>query len=251
MAVPSVVVFTLERNSPGLYRPYPSATPRRSYSENRQFGEVVPTVDSDVSSLKCGVEAECVDIDIATDVVHLSEHGAWLVHHYRVYGDCVSHSSLRGTFMANLSDFTNRACAEARSVAKRGRDSSTESSSSPSRPAPSPLGPTHRTPDHDPPAWKAAQDVASATSPDDAGISSMPMSPLPLGFARRTQLALFRPGQPCMTSLPAGVVAATAFRHTGFSSETGYCTVALSRDPFVPIVAGVPVVDPLLGFGRI
>ena len=35
--------------------------------------------------------------------------------------------------------FTNRACAEARSVAKCGRDSST-------------LGPARRTPDHDPPA---------------------------------------------------------------------------------------------------
>ena len=40
---------------------------------------------------------------IATDVVLFSQHGARLVHHYRVYGEYVSHSSLHGTFMAKLS----------------------------------------------------------------------------------------------------------------------------------------------------
>ena len=58
---------------------------------------------------------------ISTDVVLFSEHGAQLVHHYRVFDDCVSHV-LHGTFMAELLDLINRACAEARSVAKRGRD---------------------------------------------------------------------------------------------------------------------------------
>ena len=62
---------------------------------------------------------------ISNDMVLFSEHGAQLVHHYRVYSDCVSHGSLRGTFMAKLMDFTNRACAEVRSVTKRGRDPST------------------------------------------------------------------------------------------------------------------------------
>ena len=80
--------------------------------------------------------------------------------------------------MAKLSDFTNRACAEARSVAKCGRDSSIESGSSP-------LGPTRRPPDDDPPAQKAARSVASARSPDDVDVSSTPTSPLPLGSARR------------------------------------------------------------------
>ena len=56
--------------------------------------------------------------------------------------------------------------------------------SSPSYPAPSPLGPTHRTPDDDAPARKAARAVASATSPDDADVSSAPTSLLPLGSAR-------------------------------------------------------------------
>ena len=76
---------------------------------------------------------------IFTHVMLFSEHGAQLVHHYRVYGDCVSHGSLCGTSMATLTDFTNRACAEPRSVAKRGRDSSTGPGSSSSRPALSPL----------------------------------------------------------------------------------------------------------------
>ena len=62
---------------------------------------------------------------ISTDVVLFSKHGAQLVHHYWVYGDCISHGSLRETFMAKLMDFTNQACAESRSVAKHGRDSST------------------------------------------------------------------------------------------------------------------------------
>ena len=83
--------------------------------------------------------------------------------------------------MARLSNFTHQACAEACSVAKRGRDSSTESVSSPSHPAQSPLRPTHRTPDHVPPARKAARTAASATSPDDADVFPVPMptSPLP------------------------------------------------------------------------
>ena len=42
-------------------------------------------------------------------------------------------------------DFMHRACAEARSAAKCGRDSSTESRTSPVRLAPMPLGPAHHT----------------------------------------------------------------------------------------------------------
>ena len=83
MAVPGAVVFTLERNSPGLYCPYSSETPRGSLSEKRESEEVVLAVDSDASSVECGVEAECVG------------------HHHR-----------RGVFSehgAKLSDFTNRA----------------------------------------------------------------------------------------------------------------------------------------------
>ena len=102
---------------------------------------------------------------IATNVVLFSQHGARLVHHYRVYGEYVSHSSLRGTFMAKLSEFMNRACAEARSVAKRGRDSSTESVRRRVVRHRHPSSLTHRTADHDPPARKAARAVASASHP--------------------------------------------------------------------------------------
>ena len=35
-------------------------TSRGYVSKDRQFGEVVPAVESDVSSMVCGVEAECV-----------------------------------------------------------------------------------------------------------------------------------------------------------------------------------------------
>ena len=48
-------------------------------------------------------------LGISTDVVLFSEHGAQLVHHYRVFGDYVAHGSLRGPFMLELSCFTNRA----------------------------------------------------------------------------------------------------------------------------------------------
>ena len=128
---------------------------------------------------------------IATDVMFFSQHGAQLVHRYRVYGDYVPHLSLRGTFMARLSDFTHRACAEARLVAKRGWDASAESVSSPSHPAQSPLGPTHHTPDHVPPARKAARAAASATSPDDADVFRGPS-----GLLAERRLALIRAGFP-------------------------------------------------------
>ena len=51
-----------------------------------------------------------------------------------------------------------------------------ESHTSPVRPAPMPLGPAHCTPDHAPPAWKAACVATSATSPDDASSAPTPTS---------------------------------------------------------------------------
>ena len=62
------------------------------------------------------------------------ENGARLVHHYRVFGECVLHSLLRGSAMADLLQFTNRACSDARSAAKRGRDTRDGSAESPGRP---------------------------------------------------------------------------------------------------------------------
>ena len=78
-------------------------------------------MDCDAISVECGAETECVG--------HIYRRGAFqrtwdpLVHHYRVFGDCVSHGSLRGCFIIERLYFTNRACAEAPSAAKRGRDS--------------------------------------------------------------------------------------------------------------------------------
>ena len=36
---------------------------------------------------------------ISTNAALLSKHGAQLVHHYQVFGDCVVHASLHGSFM--------------------------------------------------------------------------------------------------------------------------------------------------------
>ena len=103
MTVPGVVVYSVERNFPGLHRPYPHATPCGCYASS-----VYMAVKSNISG-------------ISTDVVLFSEHGAQLVNHYRVFGDCVAHASLRGSFMIDLLFFTNRACAEAQWVTKRSR----------------------------------------------------------------------------------------------------------------------------------
>ena len=71
------------------------------------------------------------------------QHGAQLVHRYRVYTDNLPHLSMRGSFMVKLSRFTRRASAEARSAAKRSQHSSLEST-------PTPLGHGRRTPDSGP-----------------------------------------------------------------------------------------------------
>ena len=104
---------------------------------------------------------------IATDVMLFSQHGARLVHRYPVLANSMPHQSLCGLFMTNFSDFTHQASAEAHSVAKRGRYSSEESTPPPIWPAqtpPTPHGPAHRTPDHAPPARKAARATATVMS---------------------------------------------------------------------------------------
>ena len=78
------------------------------------------------------------------------------------------------------------------------------------RPALSALGPTHRTPDHVPLARKAARAAVSATSPDDADVSSalMPTSPLPLGLARSAPvLFLVARTATCAATSPIGTSA--------------------------------------------
>ena len=72
-------------------------------------------------------------------------------------------------------------------MAKRGRDSSS--------PAPSPVGPTHRTPDHDPHGlWPLLHRLMTPTFP----LRRCLCCPSDLIAERR--LALFRPGQPHRTS---------------------------------------------------
>ena len=64
---------------------------------------------------------------ISTDVALFSKHGAQLVHHYRVSGDCAAYASLRGSYKIDLLYFTNRACVDAYWAAKRSRNSGTGS----------------------------------------------------------------------------------------------------------------------------
>ena len=101
---------------------------------------------------------------ISTDVVIFSEHGAHLVHHYRVFGDCVAHASLRGSSMIDLLYFNNRACAEARWVVKRRRDSGNGSGLSPDA--------SRHTPDDDPPARKAARAMTSVTQDESSPVGT-------------------------------------------------------------------------------
>ena len=60
---------------------------------------------------------------ISTDTALFSEHGAQLVHHYWVFGNCVVHASLRGPFILDLLYFTNWGHADAHCAAKRSRNS--------------------------------------------------------------------------------------------------------------------------------
>ena len=141
---------------------------------------------------------------IATDVMLFSQHGPdWFT------GTVCMEIMCRT--MCRLSNFMHWACADARLVAKHGRDSSTESISSPVRPVSMPLGPAHHTPDNAPPTRKAARAATSAASPDDTDTSSAPTptstpastSPLPLGPACRTPVHPYpaRKAMRAMTSL--------------------------------------------------
>ena len=215
VAVPGDMVFTLERNSPGLHR-----------RKNRQFGEVVPAVDSDASSVVCGVEAECLG--------HRHQRGAlqpaWgrLVHHYWVYGEYVSHSSLLGTFMAKLSEFMNRACAECQCpnmVWTR---------------VPSPV--RRRVIRHCHPSGLTHRTATTTLRPGKLHglwrlLRHLMTPSFPLCRCHRCPSGL------CAHFHQTGVAVATAFRHTRYHSDTGTCTAAI---PVIPIVTGVTVIDPLL-----
>ena len=141
----------------------------------------------------------------------VSTHGAWLVHQYHVFADSVQHQSLRGH---SWRSFLASPARPGRSAAKRGRDSSMESTSSPLRSLPtppSPLGPAHRTPDIALAARKAAR-AARATATVTSVAEALANTP---AFVYRVSMApavhLSSPGQPRptpMTSLqPLAVLA--------------------------------------------
>ena len=108
------------------------------------------------------------------------QHGAQLVHQYHMDTDNLPHQSLHGSFMAKLARFTHQASAEACSVAKRGRDSSSEST-------PTPLGPAYRTLDSAPPARRSACATATGASSDTPALTQG----LPL-FTSRTPVFRWR-----------------------------------------------------------
>ena len=121
---------------------------------------------------------------------------------YWVFGDCVAHVSLRGSFMIELLYFTS----QARWAAKRSWDSGAGSGSSPDRPARSHSGTTHRTPDDDLPARKAARAVSSTTQDESSPVgtsaavsvaqNSAPVAPVMCPFLsgqRRLSLAVSLP----------------------------------------------------------
>ena len=119
---------------------------------------------------------------ITTDVILFSQHSAQLVHRYRVFADNMPHQSLCSSFMTKLSGFAHQTSTKTRLMTKHDRDSSAESTPSHLRPTPTPpmpLRPTHCTPDHAPPARKAARATATVTSSAEASADA---STLDLGL---------------------------------------------------------------------
>ena len=131
-------------------------------------------------------------------MVLFGENGAWLVHHYWVFGDCVSHCLLCGPFMAEFLQFTNGACTDARSVAKRGRDTGVGSDELPGRLVSSAT--THRASDDDPPARKSARVVTYAS----ADMSS------PLGLPASVPIVQYQASLSLSLSLPRFATAGAA-----------------------------------------
>ena len=126
-------------------------------------------------------------------------------------------------------------------MAKHGWETCTESGSSPSRPASSPLGPTHRTPAHDPPALKSAR----AGSPDDADVPSTPMSPSPLGSAHRVparshpaRSATHSASSPVGTSAGASIVIA---EYSALPAPVVRPFPSDRRRPILPVSVSLPL----------
>ena len=142
---------------------------------------------------------------IATDVMLFHQHGARLVHRYRVYADNLPHKSLRGPFMLRLARFTRQVSAEAHSTATCGWDSHSES-------APTLLRQAHRAPD-----WRSARAAATVT------------------FAANVSADIAAPAQAALEwadisgsaeAVPASFPAAVSVCRVSQWSDTGSCRVA-------------------------
>ena len=124
-------------------------------------------------------------------------------------------------------------------MAKCGRYSSAESSSSMGRPAPLPISPTHHTPDDDPPARKAARGVTSTTQDESS----------PIGTSAAVSIAQYSaPLAPVVCPFPSGrrqPILPMSLPLPRFATQD-IAPDTLGHDPAVPIVTGVLVVDPLL-----
>ena len=139
-----------------------------------------------------------LDRCLRTQSMLFRQHDARLVHRYCVlcvYSDNLPHQSLRGSFMAKLSRFTRRASAEARSAAKRSRDSISES-------APTLLGHAHRTPDSAPPARKSARATATVMSAAGASIDAPALTQDPLLHIPDSSVPLALADGPVSPGLP-------------------------------------------------
>ena len=207
---------------------------------------MVSSLDCNQSSMARGVKAEG---GISTDAALFSEHGTQLVHHYRVFGDCVAHASLRGSFMIDLLYFTNRASADTDWAAKRNQDSGTGSRLSPDQPVPLPQNSKQRTSDGDPPVHKAPR-AEFPVVPDDSSpastsavVSADKDSAPQVPRIYLASLGWRRPILPVSLSLPC-------FATQNVMSDIGQLSsVATQRYPSSP--AWVLVVNHLLGSGRL
>ena len=179
---------------------------------------------------------------VTRSAVLFSEHGVQLVHHYRLFGDCVAHASLRGSFMIELVYFTSQAA-----LRSGGR---------PSVAGIRVLGPVHHRID------RLSHTVVLRTTRRTMILWLESCSGRDIRYARRViggqnlgssfhhavQCSVVTGDVPISirpaATAPGGVAATTALRHSG--CRTGYRTVTLGRDPAVPFVTRVPSVDPLL-----
>ena len=141
VVVPDSMVLCVEGDRPGLCGPSPSPTLRRLLCKGQNIGQV--SFPSTVTRLAWASPFRAGVSGIATDV---------MLFRLCDVAPIVCRTRVASGFVhGELSAFTHQASVEARSAAKRGRDSSAESTPPPLLHAPTPptpLGPALSTPDH-------------------------------------------------------------------------------------------------------